>query len=174
MAQSHEHTSHGHDDHSHGHDDVGYHATVGGYAVGFVLSVILTAIPFWLVMNKVIASPALTAVVILGFAAVQVVVHVVYFLHLDAKSENGWNMLATIFTVVLLFILIAGSVWVMHNMNANMMPHPAHGTATHEGMSMDMGNMDMSKMEGMDHSAMPHDMHHDGMQHGTAPVEAAK
>lgn len=144
MGQSHEHADHSHDDH---HDDVGYHATVGGYAIGFVLSVILTAIPFWLVMNKVISSPAMTAAVILGFAAVQVVVHVVYFLHLDAKSEQGWNMLATIFTVVLLVILVAGSIWVMHNMNTHMMPHPAHDAAAHEGMNH----------EGMDHSAMQHE-----------------
>lgn len=146
MGQSHEHADHGHEGHHDDHhDDVGYHATVGGYAIGFVLSVILTAIPFWLVMNKVISSPAMTAAVILGFAAVQVVVHVVYFLHLDAKSEQGWNMLATIFTVVLLVILIAGSIWVMHNMNTHMMPHPAHDGAHH------------AMHEGMDHSAMPHE-----------------
>lgn len=157
MGQSHEHINHDHDhDHNHNHDDhhddVGYHATVGGYAIGFVLSVILTAIPFWLVMNKVISSPAVTAAVILGFAAVQVVVHVVFFLHLDAKSEQGWNMLATIFTVVLLVILIAGSIWVMHNMNSHMMPHAAGSHEMHEGMSHEGMNM-----EGMDHSAMGHD-----------------
>jgi cytochrome o ubiquinol oxidase operon protein cyoD len=131
MSHSHEHDlahAEHHDDH---HDDVGYHATVGGYAIGFFASVILTAIPFWLVMAKVITSPAVTAAVILGFAAVQVVVHVVYFLHLDAKSEQGWNMLATLFTLVLLFILVAGSIWVMHNMNTYMMPHEAHHDGEH-------------------------------------------
>ena len=110
------------------HDDdhhEGGHApsTLRGYLTGFVLSVVLTAIPFWLVMGHVIASPATTAWVILAFAAVQIVVHMVYFLHMNAKSENGWTLLALIFTLVLVVIALAGSLWVMHHMNANMMPN---------------------------------------------------
>jgi len=122
------HTDH-HDGHGHGHghdglhaDEVG-HGTLPDYVKGFVLSVILTAIPFWLVMGNVIASPSTTALVILGFAAVQIVVHMVYFLHMNAKSEGGWNMLALIFTIVLVVITLAGSLWVMFHMNHNMMPH---------------------------------------------------
>ena len=115
-----------HDDHGSHHNDSPVHFSVRGYALGFVLSVILTAIPFWLVMDKVIASPATTAFVILVFAVVQMFVHMVFFLHMDTKSEGGWNMLALIFTVVLLVILLAGSAWVMHEMNKNMMPMPAH------------------------------------------------
>jgi cytochrome o ubiquinol oxidase operon protein cyoD len=107
-----------HDDH---HDDVGYHATVKGYVIGFVLSVILTAIPFWLVMAKVLPASA-TGFVILGFAAVQMVVHMIYFLHLNAKVEGGWSMLALVFTAAVVVIMLAGSIWVMYHMNANMMP----------------------------------------------------
>ena len=58
------------------------HISVGGYVTGFVLSVILTAIPFWLVMAKVFANPTGTTVVILGFAIVQIYVHIVFFLHM--------------------------------------------------------------------------------------------
>jgi cytochrome o ubiquinol oxidase operon protein cyoD len=61
---------------------------------------------------------------VLGFAAVQIVVHMVFFLHLDPKSEGGWNMLAFIFTMVLVVIALSGSLWVMHHLNANMMPMP--------------------------------------------------
>ena len=114
------HATH-HDAHD-AHDDVGYHATVKGYVVGFLLSVLLTAIPFWLVMAKVLPSPRLTAFVILAFAAVQMVVHMVYFLHMNARSEGGWSLLALLFTVALVVILLAGSIWVMLHMNANMMP----------------------------------------------------
>lgn len=110
------------------HDDVhagAAHATVKGYVIGFALSVFLTAIPFWLVMGKVIDNANLTAFVILVFAVVQVLVHMFYFLHLNTRSEGGWNMLALIFTLVLLVILIVGSLWVMQHLNANMMPgHP--------------------------------------------------
>ena len=94
--------------------------------LGGVDSFVLTAIPFWLVMAKVIPSSTWTAVVILGFAAVQIVVHMVYFLHLDAKSEGGWNMLSTIFTLVIVVIMLAGSLWVMHHLNTNMMPMSSH------------------------------------------------
>ena len=93
---------------------------------GFLLSVILTAIPFWLVMAKVLPSQQVTALVILGFAAVQVVVHMVYFLHMNARAEGGWNMLAMIFTVMVVVITLSGSLWVMYHLNHNMMPTPAH------------------------------------------------
>ncbi|MCY4756490.1 cytochrome o ubiquinol oxidase subunit IV [Pelomonas aquatica] len=119
MAADHAHAHH--DDH---HDDGGFHVSFKGYATGFILSVILTAIPFWLVMAKVLPSPKMTGFVILGFAAVQMVVHMVYFLHMNAKVEGGWSMLALLFTVALVVIMLAGSVWVMVHMNANMMPTP--------------------------------------------------
>jgi cytochrome oxidase assembly protein ShyY1 len=74
--------------------------------------------------------------VILGFAAVQLVVHMIYFLHMNSKSEGGWNMMALILTVILLFIVLTGSIWVMYHMNANMMPEyrrvQATGTFLHE------------------------------------------
>lgn len=111
--------AHGHDDH--GHDAGASHGTLKDYSIGFILSVILTAIPFWLVMAKVL-PPGTTGFVVLAFAAVQVVVHMIYFLHMNNKAEHGWSMMATIFTVILLVILMAGSVWVMYHMNANMMP----------------------------------------------------
>ncbi|XHS78334.1 cytochrome o ubiquinol oxidase subunit IV [Burkholderiaceae bacterium UC74_6] len=120
MAEHHNH-DHGHD--HHGHGDGGHEpSTFKGYMTGFILSVILTAIPFWLVMANVLPTKAMTALVILGFAAVQIVVHMVYFLHMNTKSEGGWTMLALIFTVVIVVITLAGSLWVMHHMNVNMMP----------------------------------------------------
>ena len=109
-------------DHHDHHDDGGYHATVKGYVVGFLLSVLLTAIPFWLVMGKVLPSPRMTAFLILAFAAVQMVVHMVYFLHMNAKAEGGWSLLALVFTVGLVVIMLAGSIWVMYHLNTNMMP----------------------------------------------------
>ena len=107
--------------HEHHDDDVGYHATVKGYVIGFLLSVVLTAIPFWLVMAKVLPS-TLTSIIILAFAALQMIVHIVYFLHLDRRSQGGWNLLALVFTAIVLFILLSGTIWVMLHMNENMMP----------------------------------------------------
>jgi cytochrome o ubiquinol oxidase operon protein cyoD len=131
MSGTHAELAHGaHDpghsepDHGHGddHGDGGYHFSAKGYVIGFLLSVVLTAIPFWLVMAKVLPTPGLTVAVILGFAAVQIVVHMIYFLHMNAKIEGGWSMLALIFTAALVLIMLAGSIWVMYHLNTNMMP----------------------------------------------------
>lgn len=109
-------------DHGHGHGDHAAHGTMKDYVTGFVLAVILTAIPFWLVMNKSISSSATMGIVLLALAAVQIVVHIKYFLHMNGKSEGGWNMLAMIFTIVIVVITLAGSLWVMYHLNHNMMP----------------------------------------------------
>jgi len=131
-----DHGQHGHDSHhgSHGHLGHGDHAdhgSVRGYLTGFILSVILTAIPFWLVMENVFTNSNTTAFVILGFAAVQMVVHMVYFLHMNAKSEGGWSLLALLFTLILVVIMLAGSIWVMYHLNTNMMPGMGPG-ASHQ------------------------------------------
>ena len=118
-AESHDH--HG----DHGHDDAP-RSTMKGYMTGFFLAVVLTAIPFWLVMDKVIPDSRTLAVVLLIFGAIQIVVHMIYFLHMNTKSEGGWNMLALIFTLVLVVITLSGSIWVMYHLNTNMMPGMTH------------------------------------------------
>jgi cytochrome o ubiquinol oxidase subunit IV len=110
--------------HAHGHDEHGDdapHGSLKGYLIGFVLSVILTAIPFWLVMTGTLTNQA-TALLIMALAAVQVVVHMVFFLHMNRKVEGGWSMMAMIFTIVVVVIALSGSLWVMYHMNLNMMP----------------------------------------------------
>lgn len=109
----------GHDDH-HGEEEI--HVTTGGYVTGFILAVILTVIPFWLVMAKVIDDRATAAMVLGLFAAVQVLVHMYFFLHMNGKIQGGWTLLSTIFSVVFVAITLAGTLWVMFHMNANMMP----------------------------------------------------
>jgi cytochrome o ubiquinol oxidase operon protein cyoD len=102
-------------------EDMVFHASLKGYLAGFFLSVVLTAIPFGLVMAKVL-PPATARLLLVGFAAVQVIVHMVCFLHLNARTGGGWKVLATLFTMVVVVILLAGSSWVMYHMNTNMMP----------------------------------------------------
>lgn len=110
----------GHDEHGHGNGHV--HATSRGYLTGFGLSVVLTAIPFWLVMSGALGNNQATALTILVLAAVQIVVHMIYFLHMSPKSEGGWTMLALIFTLVMVGITLTGSLWVMYHLNSSMMP----------------------------------------------------
>jgi cytochrome o ubiquinol oxidase operon protein cyoD len=98
------------------------HITVGGYVTGFVLSVVLTAIPFWLVMAKVFESSTVTIFVILAFAMVQIYVHMVFFLHMTSKAEGGWAWMSLIFMLVLLVIMLSGSIWIMHHLQTHTMP----------------------------------------------------
>jgi cytochrome o ubiquinol oxidase operon protein cyoD len=100
----------------------GPHGTLRDYLVGFTLSVVLTAIPFWLVMGSVLPSKQVAGFVIMAFAVAQIFVHMVYFLHMNAKSEQGWTLVALLFTLVLVVIALAGSLWVMNHLNTNMMP----------------------------------------------------
>ncbi|GMM60004.1 cytochrome o ubiquinol oxidase subunit IV [Novosphingobium pituita] len=123
----HGHTDHGHGDHGHHHEEA--HGSMRDYVIGFVLSVILTAIPFAIVMGGLITDHHTAALVIAGFAAVQIVVHMVYFLHMNGKAEGGWNLLALIFTGVVVLIILSGSLWVMYHMNTNMMPMGAEQAA---------------------------------------------
>ncbi|OOO19692.1 cytochrome o ubiquinol oxidase subunit IV [Agrobacterium pusense] len=88
---------------------------------GFLLSAILTVVPFWLVLSGGLASRALTALVLVLFAVVQIIVHMVCFLHMDVRTEKGWVALSLIFTLVVLLISVAGSLWIMYHLNANMM-----------------------------------------------------
>lgn len=111
----------------HGHASHPSHGSIGSYLVGFGLSALLTFIPFWLVMARPIESATWTGALITGFAVVQIVVHMVFFLHMNAKSEGGWNLLAFLFTLILVVIAISGSMWVMHHLNHNMMPGMMHG-----------------------------------------------
>ena len=113
--ESHEVDHLGHEGHNHG--------SFKSYMIGFVLSVILTAIPFALVMTGVLPTQT-TALIVMAFAVVQIVVHMIYFLHMNSKSEGGWVMLAVIFTLIIVVISLVGTLWVMYHLDTNMMPGP--------------------------------------------------
>ena len=112
-----------HGDHGHEYGPVtpagAGHGTMKDYAIGFVLSVILTAAAFGIVMSHVMA-PEPTVFTIAGLAAVQVMVHLVCFLHLSTASAQRWNVTAMAFAIVVVVILIVGSLWIMHNMSEHM------------------------------------------------------
>ena len=103
-----EHTSHG-------------HGSFKGLMTGFVLAAVLTIIPFGLVMADAISSKAFLLTVVMICAAAQILVHLRYFLLLSTNQEQGWTMASSLLALILLLIVLAGSLWVMHNMNENMM-----------------------------------------------------
>ena len=129
----------GHHDAHDAHDDVGYHATVKGYVTGFILSVVLTAVPFWLVMGDVLDDTLRTSIVIMALAAVQIVVHMIYFLHMNTKSEGGWTFLALVFTLILVVITLVGGD----------QPEPAH--LDHQGDEPDDAEGDVQPVRPHQH-----------------------
>lgn len=104
------------------HDQSAGHGSFKSYVIGFVLSVILTVIPFWLVMGKVLDNPILAIFIIFALGAVQMIVHLHYFMHVSLKVEEGWQAMSLIFTVLVIVIILAGSMWIMFHLDANMMP----------------------------------------------------
>lgn len=108
--------------HGHDHTGEGAHFTLRTYLTGFGLAAVLTAIPFWIAMTGAIASRAVAVAVVVVMAIAQIGVQTWAFLHLNARAQEGWKLIAYIFTAVILLILIAGSLWIMMHLNANMMP----------------------------------------------------
>ena len=90
------------------------------YLTGFVLALILTAIPFAMVLSGA-WSAAATLAVIFAAGLVQILVHLHYFLHLDATSAARWNVLALIFTLLIMILFVGGSLWIMWTLNYRMM-----------------------------------------------------
>jgi cytochrome o ubiquinol oxidase subunit IV len=90
------------------------------YLTGFVLSLILTAIPFALVMSGTWSSSATLAGIFCA-GIVQILVHLYYFLHLDTSSAARWNVLAMVFTVLIMALFVGGTIWIMNSLNYRMM-----------------------------------------------------
>lgn len=111
----------------------GGHGSMGRLMTGAVLATILTVIPFALVMGEAGLGRTALIGIIMGLGAVQVVVHLLYFLGVSRSSEEGWTLASAVFSVIILVIVLAGSLWVMHNMDENMMPMPKmdHGMHIH-------------------------------------------
>lgn len=87
---------------------------LGSYLIGFVLAVVLTAIPFTLVAMNALSTSGLFATIAIA-GVVQVFVHLKFFLHLSLKHTPGENILALAFAAVLVMIMIGGTLWIMYN-----------------------------------------------------------
>jgi len=61
--------------------------------------------------------------VVVATAVVQILVHLVCFLHMNASSEERWNLVAFVFTLLIIAIVVVGSIWIMWSLNENMMVH---------------------------------------------------
>ena len=94
------------------------------YVIGLVLALILTGVSFWVASTGVLWGPGVaTGLVVLAIA--QMGVHLVFFLHITSGPDNTNNVLALAFGVLIVFLVMIGTIWIMAHMNANMMPGPA-------------------------------------------------
>jgi cytochrome o ubiquinol oxidase operon protein cyoD len=95
----------------------------GIYAIGLTLAIILTATSFW-VANTSLLWPPGVALGLTVLAIAQMGVHLVFFLHITTGPDNTNNVLALAFGILIVFLVVAGSLWIMSNLNDNMMPPP--------------------------------------------------
>ncbi len=92
-----------------------------GYIVGLFLAALITAVAFFLVGTSLVWRPSIP-VALLVLAVAQMGVHLVFFLHITTGPDNYNNVLALAFGVLIVGLIIIGSLWIMANMNHNMMP----------------------------------------------------
>lgn len=90
------------------------------YILGLILSIVLTVIPFSVVMSEAFSANIMTIVIILCCIA-QVLVQMVFFLHMNGSSSQIWNTSSGLYVVFVLLFLIIGSVWIFEHLNHNML-----------------------------------------------------
>lgn len=103
------------------------HGSLYAYTIGFVISVGLTLIAYAVVQKHLVGeyvSYGARAIIlfILGLAVVQLIVQLFFFLHLGREEQPKWNTQMFLYMTLMLLILVIGSIWIMDNLNYNMMP----------------------------------------------------
>ena len=96
---------------------------VGAYVIGLALALVLTGISFWVASTSALWGPGV-AVGLVVLAIAQMGVHLVFFLHITSGPDNTNNVLALAFGVLIVFLVMVGTIWIMAHMNANMAPSP--------------------------------------------------
>lgn len=94
---------------------------ISSYLIGLGLAALLTLVSFFIARTTLVWEPSIpVALAVLAIA--QMGVHLVFFLHITTGSDNINNVMALAFGVLIVFMIITGSLWIMANLNHNMMP----------------------------------------------------
>ena len=94
---------------------------IQGYLIGLVLATLLTFVSFYVAKSNLFWQPSLPiALVVLAIA--QMAVHVIFFLHITTGPDNTNNILALAFGILIVTLVVVGSLFIMYNLNHNMMP----------------------------------------------------
>ena len=94
------------------------------YVIGLGLALLLTGISFWVASTSTLWGPGV-AVGLVVLAIAQMGVHLVFFLHITSGPDNTNNVLALAFGVLIVFLVMIGTIWIMGHMDANMAADPA-------------------------------------------------
>ena len=106
------------DEHTQGEDVA---KGIQGYLIGLGLATLLTLVSFFIAGTSLVWGPSIpVALAVLAIA--QMGVHLVFFLHITTGPDNVNNVMALAFGVLIVFLVIAGSLWIMSHLNHNMMP----------------------------------------------------
>ncbi len=97
------------------------HGTTRSYVIGFLLSLVFTLIPYYMVVNHSVSGNALLAT-ILGFAVIQMIIQITFFLHLGRGPKPNWNLFFFVSTVGIILIVVGGSIVIINNLHYNMQP----------------------------------------------------
>ena len=93
------------------------------YVIGLGLALILTGVSFWVASTSLLWGPGV-AVGLVVLAIAQMGVHLVFFLHITSGPDNTNNVLALAFGVLIVFLVMIGTIWIMAHLAANMGPTP--------------------------------------------------
>lgn len=93
------------------------------YITGFVLSIALTLAAYIMVVEKFLSGNALIGAII-GLAIVQLLVQLFFFLHLGQETRPRWKLVVFLFMLLVLFILVFGSIWIMYSLDYHMTMTP--------------------------------------------------
>jgi len=93
------------------------------YTIGFILSIVLTLVAYFLVVEHLL-TPWTLILTLAGLAVAQVLVQLVFFLHLGKEPSPPWNFIVFAFMTGTIAILVIGTIWIMYNLDYRMMPTP--------------------------------------------------
>ena len=99
-----------------------WHGTLKSYLIGFFISLILTSLSFFLVINRFFSKQILIYVVV-GLGLLQAIIQIIFFLHIGQEKKPRLAMASLFFAILILFIIVAGSLWIMHDLNNRVMPN---------------------------------------------------
>lgn len=100
------------------------HGTTQSYIIGFLLSLVFTVIPYYLVVHKTVTGSSLLAT-ILGFAVLQMCIQIFFFLHLGRGPKPLYNVVFFVSTAGIILVVVVGSIFIMNNLYHNMSPAEA-------------------------------------------------